>query len=155
MSRNGNQKEKVKDKSKIVNYITVLLLILTIATLILALVSKYTSLYIGIGGIILLMLTINISDKVIITKSNIKVWSIISIVLSIISIPLLFKFAIYSLALSAPALILSRKIFKTDSRPIINKVAYFLSIAVVLVCFIFSVLGIFTNFRGTKLKVNN
>lgn len=116
---------------KIASIILVLFLLLCIFVVIKS--EKY-NLIPSILGIIALVITMNVANIIRVTKEKVKFFSIVSIILSLVAIALLFNQTIFSLALSIPALIISRKAIAKDSRQTITKVSLVLSVISVLAC---------------------
>lgn len=128
---------------KIASIILVLFLLLCIFVVIKG--EKY-NLIPSILGIITLIITMNVANIIRVAKEKVKFFSIVSIILSLVAIALLFNQTIFSLALSIPALIISRKAIAKDSRQTITKASLVLSVISVLAC----VVTFFTRF--TKLN---
>ncbi len=124
-----------KNKGNVIIKIATILLIIFLFVCVLVVIrgEKY-NLIPSILGIILLVITMNIANIIRISKEKVKLYSVISIVLSIIAIVLLFKQTIFSLALSIPAFIIAKKAFAKDSRQVITKISFVLSIFSVFAC---------------------
>ena len=87
----------------------------------------------------------NIANAIKFSKDKVKLVSIISLILTILSIPLMFKQIIFSYVLVVPAFILSKKAIKKDSRSIITKIAFILSLVMLILYLAFSIIGGFMN----------
>ena len=86
-----------------------------------------------------------------VTKEKAKMWSIVAIVATIIAIPLMLNRIIFSLALSIPAFIISKKIVKKNSKPTSVKIAYFGSLIVFLLGISLSVVSVIMNLVNNGL----
>ena len=105
MSRQINNKEK----SKPIFITSIVLGVLAAFVLLLSIVQKDASFLVSLIGLVGLILLMNIAQRLNINKEKIKMWSIICIILLIIAIPLLIKYVIFSLMLSIPTFILTKK----------------------------------------------
>lgn len=126
-----------KNKGNLIIKITTIILVLFLLLSIFVVIkSEKYSLIPSILGILTLVITMNIASIIRISKEKVKLFSIVSIILSLIAIILLFKQTIFSLALSIPAFIISKKAISKDSRQVLTKVSFILSIVSVLACVI-------------------
>ena len=107
------RKEITKEpQSKAVLIATIILGLFTLFCIYLVISLKSTKLILSIIGLIALILLMNIASRLRVTKEKAKMWSIVAIVATIIAIPLMLNRIIFSLALSIPAFIMSKKIVK-------------------------------------------
>ncbi len=136
MSRQINNKEK----SKPIFITSIVLGVLAAFVLLLSIVQKDASFLVSLIGLVGLILLMNIAQRLNINKEKIKMWSIICIILLIIAIPLLIKYVIFSLMLSIPTFILTKKLIKR-SNLLLVKIAYFGSLLIVLLGIAMSVVG--------------
>ena len=136
MSRQINNKEK----SKPIFITSIVLGVLAAFILLLSIVQKDASFLVSLIGLVGLILLMNIAQRLNINKEKIKMWSIICIILLIIAIPLLIKYVIFSLMLSIPTFILTKKLIKR-SNLLLVKIAYFGSLLIVLLGIAMSVVG--------------
>lgn len=142
MDKNVKPKEK---GNLIIKIITTLLVLFSFLCIFLVINNKSYSLIFGIVGIVLLIITMNIANAIKFSKDKVKLVSIISLILTILSIPLMFKQIIFSYVLVVPAFILSKKAIKKDSRSIITKIAFILSLVMLILYLAFSIIGGFMN----------
>ena len=142
MDKNVKPKEK---GNLIIKIITTLLVLFAFLCIFLVINNKIYSLIFGIVGIVLLIITMNIANAIKFSKDKVKLVSIISLILTILSIPLMFKQIIFSYVLVVPAFILSKKAIKKDSRSIITKIAFILSLVMLILYLAFSIIGGFMN----------
>lgn len=142
MDKNVKPKEK---GNLIIKIITTLLVLFAFLCIFLVINNKSYSLIFGIVGIVLLIITMNIANAIKFSKDKVKLVSIISLILTILSIPLMFKQIIFSYVLVVPAFILSKKAIKKDSRSIITKIAFILSLVMLILYLAFSIIGGFMN----------
>ena len=142
MDKNVKPKEK---GNLIIKIITTLLVLFAFLCIFLVINNKSYSLIFGILGIVLLIITMNIANAIKFSKDKVKLVSIISLILTILSIPLMFKQIIFSYVLVVPAFILSKKAIKKDSRSIITKIAFILSLVMLILYLAFSIIGGFMN----------
>ena len=112
MNKNIEQNPKKNLTIKIVSAFLILLAFLYVFIII---NTKNYSLVSGVIGIVLLILTMNIANAIKINKEKVKLFSIISIVLCIVSIPLVFRQIIFSYVLVVPAFIFSKRTMQKDS----------------------------------------
>ena len=136
MSRQINNKEK----SKPIFITSIVLGVLAAFVLLLSIVQKDASFLVSLIGLVGLILLMNIAQRLNINKEKIKMWSIICIILLIIAIPLLIKYVIFSLMLSIPTFILTKKLIKI-SNLLLVKIAYFGSLLIALLGIAMSVVG--------------
>lgn len=141
MRKNVNTKEK----NLIIKLVTLFLVLFAIFCTFIIIKNNNHGLIPGLIGVILLIITMNISNVIKINKEKIKLISIISIILDIISIPLIFKQIIFSYVLIVPAFILSKKSMKKDSRNVITKIAFILSSLALIVYLALSIIAGCTN----------
>lgn len=142
MDKNVKPKEK---GNLIIKITTILLVLFAFLCIFLVINNKSYSLIFGIVGIVLLIITMNIANAIKFSKDKVKLVSIISLILTILSIPLMFKQIIFSYVLVVPAFILSKKAIKKDSRSIITKIAFILSLVMLILYLAFSIIGGFMN----------
>ncbi len=142
MNKNIEQKPKKNLTIKIVSAFLILLAFLYVFIII---NTKNYSLVSGVIGIVLLILTMNIANVIKINKEKVKLFSIISIVLCIISIPLVFKQIIFSYVLVVPAFIFSKRAMQKDSRQVLTKISFFLSALMLVFYLAFSIIGGISN----------
>lgn len=142
MDKNVKPKEK---GNLIIKIITTLLVLFAFLCIFLVINNKSYSLIFGIVGIVLLIITMNIANAIKFSKDKVKLVSIISLILTLLSIPLMFKQIIFSYVLVVPAFILSKKAIKKDSRSIITKIAFILSLVMLILYLAFSIIGGFMN----------
>lgn len=142
MDKNVKPKEK---GNLIIKIITTLLVLFAFLCIFLVINNKSYSLIFGIVGIALLIITMNIANAIKFSKDKVKLVSIISLILTLLSIPLMFKQIIFSYVLVVPAFILSKKAMKKDSRSIITKIAFILSLVMLILYLAFSIIGGFMN----------
>lgn len=142
MDKNVKPKEK---GNLIIKIITTLLVLFAFLCIFLVINNKSYSLILGIVGIVLLIITMNIANAIKFSKDKVKLVSIISLILTLLSIPLMFKQIIFSYVLVVPAFILSKKAIKKDSRSIITKIAFILSLVMLILYLAFSIIGGFMN----------
>ncbi|MGN1012969.1 MAG: hypothetical protein ACI4ON_03965 [Clostridia bacterium] len=142
MDKNVKPKEK---GNLIIKIITTLLVLFAFLCIFLVINNKSYSLIFGIVGIVLLIITMNIANAIKFSKDKVKLVSIISLILTLLSIPLMFKQIIFSYVLVVPAFILSKKAMKKDSRSIITKIAFILSLVMLILYLAFSIIGGFMN----------
>ena len=142
MDKNVKPKEK---GNLIIKIITTLLVLFAFLCIFLVINNKSYSLIFGIVGIVLLIITMNIANAIKFSKDKVKLVSIISLILTILSIPLMFKQIIFSYVLVVPAFILSKKAIKKDNRTIITKIAFILSLVMLILYLAFSIIGGFMN----------
>ncbi len=122
MSQNIKENKKANNsksmsKSKLATIlISILLAIPAIAFLVCYIVKPAMSLLLGAIEIALMILTMNIAIKFNVNKHNSKTISIICIVLTVVSAILVFKWKFISYIFAIPALILSYKAMKVDSK---------------------------------------
>ena len=146
------RKEITKEpQSKAVLIATIILGLFTLFCIYLVISLKSTKLILSIIGLIALILLMNIASRLRVTKEKAKMWSIVAIVATIIAIPLLLNRIIFSLALSIPAFIISKKIAKKNSKPTTVKIAYFGSLIVFLLGISLSVVSVIMNIVNNGL----
>lgn len=146
------RKEITKEpQSKAVLIATIILGLFTLFCIYLVISLKSTKLILSIIGLIALILLMNIASRLRVTKEKAKMWSIVAIVATIIAIPLMLNRIIFSLALSIPAFIISKKIVKKNSKPTSVKIAYFGSLIVFLLGISLSVVSVIMNIVNNGL----
>ena len=146
------RKEITKEpQSKAVLIATIILGLFTLFCIYLVISLKSTKLILSIIGLIALILLMNIASRLRVTKEKAKMWSIVAIVATIIAIPLMLNRIIFSLALSIPAFIISKKIVKKNSKPTSVKIAYFGSLIVFLLGIALSVVSVIMNLVNNGL----
>ena len=142
MNKNIEQNTKKNITIKIVSAFLILLAFLYVFIII---NTKNYSLVSGVIGIVLLILTMNIANAIKINKEKVKLFSIISIVLCIVSIPLVFRQIIFSYVLVVPAFIFSKRAMQKDSRQVLTKISFFLSALMLVFYLAFSIIGGISN----------
>lgn len=146
------RKEITKEpQSKAVLIATIILGIFTLFCIYLVISLKSTKLILSTIGLIALILLMNIASRLRVTKEKAKIWSIVAIVATIIAIPLMLNRIIFSLALSIPAFIISKKIVKKNSKPTSVKIAYFGSLIVFLLGISLSIVSVIMNLVNNGL----
>ena len=146
------RKEITKEpQSKAILIATIILGLFTLFCIYLVISLKSTKLILSIIGLIALILLMNIASRLRVTKEKAKMWSIVAIVATIIAIPLMLNRIIFSLALSIPAFIISKKIAKKNSKPTTVKIAYFGSLIVFLLGIALSVVSVIMNIVNNGL----
>ena len=146
------RKENTKEPlSKPVIVTSIILGLFTLFCIYLVISLKSTRLVVDIFGIIALIVFMNIASRLRITKEKVKFWSLVAIVMTIVAIPLMLNRIIFSLALSIPAFIVSKKIAKKNSKPTTVKIAYFGSLIVFLLGISLSVVSVIMNLVNNGL----
>lgn len=146
------RKENTKEPlSKPVIVTSIILGLFTLFCIYLVISLKSTKLIIDIFGLIALIVFMNIASRLRITKEKVKFWSLVAIVMTIVAIPLMLNRIIFSLALSIPAFIISKKIAKKNSKPTTVKIAYFGSLIVFLLGISLSVVSVIMNLVNNGL----
>lgn len=146
------RKENTKEPlSKPVIVTSIILGLFTLFCIYLVISLKSTKLIIDIFGLIALIVFMNIASRLRITKEKVKFWSLVAIVMTIVAIPLMLNRVIFSLALSIPAFIISKKIAKKNSKPTTVKIAYFGSLIVFLLGISLSVVSVIMNLVNNGL----
>lgn len=138
-----------REKNKgnlIIKIATIVLILFLLLCIFVVIKSEKYNLIPSILGILTLVITMNIANIIRISKEKVKLFSIISIILSLVAIVLLFKQTIFSLALSIPAFIISKKALAKDGRQVITKISFILSIISVFACILTFIL------RFTKIN---
>ena len=148
MLRKENTKEPL---SKPVIVTSIILGLFTLFCIYLVISLKSTRLVVDIFGLIALIVFMNIASRLRITKEKVKFWSLVAIVMTIVAIPLMLNRIIFSLALSIPAFIVSKKIAKKNSKPTTVKIAYFGSLIVFLLGISLSVVSVIMNLVNNGL----
>ena len=140
------RKESTKEPlSKPVIVTSIILGLFTLFCIYLVISLKSTRLVVDIFGLIALIVFMNIASRLRITKEKVKFWSLVAIVMTIVAIPLMLNRIIFSLALSIPAFIVSKKIAKKNSKPTTVKIAYFGSLIVFLLGISLSIVSVIMN----------
>ena len=146
------RKENTKEPlSKPVIVTSIILGLFTLFCIYLVISLKSTRLVVDIFGLIALIVFMNIASRLRITKEKVKFWSLVAIVMTIVAIPLMLNRIIFSLALSIPAFIVSKKIAKKNSEPTTVKIAYFGSLIVFLLGISLSVVSVIMNLVNNGL----
>lgn len=146
------RKENTKEPlSKPVIVTSIILGLFTLFCIYLVISLKSTKLIIDIFGLIALIVFMNIASRLRITKEKVKFWSLVAIVMTIVAIPLMLNRVIFSLALSIPAFIVSKKIAKKNSKPTTVKIAYFGSLIVFLLGISLSIVSVIMNLVNNGL----
>ncbi|MBR2785845.1 MAG: hypothetical protein IKD74_07700 [Clostridia bacterium] len=148
MMRKENTKEPL---SKPVIVTSIILGLFTLFCIYLVISLKSTRLVVDIFGLIALIVFMNIASRLRITKEKVKFWSLVAIVMTIVAIPLMLNRIIFSLALSIPAFIVSKKIAKKNSKPTTVKIAYFSSLIVFLLGISLSIVSVIMNLVNNGL----
>lgn len=146
------RKENTKEPlSKPVIVTSIILGLFTLFCIYLVISLKSTRLVVDIFGLIALIVFMNIASRLRITKEKVKFWSLVAIVMTIVAIPLMLNRIIFSLALSIPAFIVSKKIAKKNSKPTTVKIAYFGSLIVFLLGISLSIVSVIMNLVNNGL----
>lgn len=146
------RKENTKEPlSKPVIVTSIILGLFTLFCIYLVISLKSTRLVVDIFGLIALIVFMNIASRLRITKEKVKFWSLVAIVMTIVAIPLMLNRIIFSLALSIPAFIVSKKIAKKNSKPTTVKIAYFSSLIVFLLGISLSIVSVIMNLVNNGL----
>ena len=146
------RKENTKEPlSKPVIVTSIILGLFTLFCIYLVISLKSTRLVVDIFGLIALIVFMNIASRLRITKEKVKFWSLVAIVMTIVAIPLMLNRIIFSLVLSIPAFIVSKKIAKKNSKPTTVKIAYFGSLIVFLLGISLSVVSVIMNLVNNGL----
>ena len=146
------RKESTKEPlSKPVIVTSIILGLFTLFCIYLVISLKSTRLVVDIFGLTALIVFMNIASRLRVTKEKAKMWSIVAIVATIIAIPLMLNRIIFSLALSIPAFIVSKKIVKKNSKPTTVKIAYFGSLIVFLLGISLSIVSVIMNLVNNGL----
>ncbi len=146
------RKENTKEPlSKPVIVTSIILGLFTLFCIYLVISLKSTRLVVDIIGLIALIVFMNIASRLRITKEKVKFWSLVAIVMTIVAIPLMLNRIIFSLALSIPAFIVSKKIAKKNSKPTTVKIAYFGSLIVFLLGISLSIVSVIMNLVNNGL----
>lgn len=146
------RKENTKEQlSKPVLIATILLGLLTLLCIYIVIRLKSTRLVIDTIALVVLIVCMNLASRMRIVKEKVQLWSIITIVMTIIAVPLLVKRIIFSFVLSVPAFIISKKLIKKNSKPTTVKIAYFGSLIVLLLGVSLSVVSVIMTLIGNKL----
>ena len=146
------RKESTKEPlSKPVIVTSIILGLFTLFCIYLVISLKSTRLVVDIFGLTALIVFMNIASRLRITKEKVKFWSLVAIVMTIVAIPLMLNRIIFSLALSIPAFIVSKKIAKKNSKPTTVKIAYFGSLIVFLLGISLSVVSVIMNLVNNGL----
>lgn len=146
------RKENTKEPlSKPVIVTSIILGLFTLFCIYLVISLKSTRLVVDIIGLIALIVFMNIASRLRITKEKVKFWSLVAIVMTIVAIPLMLNRIIFSLVLSIPAFIVSKKIAKKNSKPTTVKIAYFGSLIVFLLGISLSVVSVIMNLVNNGL----
>ena len=146
------RKESTKEPlSKPVIVTSIILGLFTLFCIYLVISLKSTRLVVDIFGLTALIVFMNIASRLRITKEKVKFWSLVAIVMTIVAIPLMLNRIIFSLALSIPAFIVSKKIAKKNSKPTTVKIAYFGSLIVFLLGISLSVVSVIMNLVNNVL----
>jgi len=120
--------------------LTIVLGIFSLLILIITIIQKDTKLLVSLLGLVGLIILMNIAQRIYINKEKAKIWSIICLVALVISIPLLIKYVIFSLMLSIPSFILSKKLMKKSNLTLV-KISYFGSLLISLLGIAMTIVG--------------
>jgi len=142
---------KKDTNNTLIKVISIILLIVSALCIFLIISLHSTKLLPTLIGLLLLILLMNIAEKITINKEKVKMWSIINIIMIICSISLLTKYIIFSLVLSVPAFIISKNLIQKNSKLLITKIAYFASLVVVLLGIGMSIVSIIMSLINTAL----
>lgn len=138
MSKDVNNKEK---KGIAIKIITAILVLFTAFCIFIIIKNKNYYLISGTVGLVMLILAMNIANLIKVNKEKAKLVSIISIVLSLVSIPLAFKRVIFSYILAVPAFILANKSAKADNKNILTKISFAITLIILIVFIALSIMG--------------
>lgn len=130
--------KKQGDNNIALKIVSTILILFTILCIVIIFKDRNYSLILPVIGIVFLVITTNIASRFKVDKNNVKVVSKASIVIDIISIPLLFNYVIFSYALVIPAFMLSSKCKKITNEQLTSR-SYLLSAILLIVCVITSI----------------
>lgn len=134
------KKATSKSKSNILlKVVSCILILFTILCIIIIFKDRNYNLILSVVGIIFLVSTINIANRLPINRQNIKTISKASIIINIISIPLLFNYVIFSYALVIPSFMLNLKCKKITNESSISK-SYIFSLVMLIACILASII---------------
>ncbi len=136
-----SNKETSNKKNIIVKIFSVILIIFTLLCVLVVVTNSNKTLIVGIVGLVLLIITMNVADSLKVNKHNSKVISIISIIMDLTSIIFLFKYVIFSYVLVVPAMILSYRCMKADTKNKLTIISFALSLILFVVCLSLSIGG--------------
>lgn len=139
MTKNVNSNTPKNKSGLLIKIISAILILFALVCTLLLFEDSSSALVITIVGVIMLVIAMNISDRLKINKHNAKTFCIISIVLNALSIIFSFKQLIFSFVLTVPALIISGKCRKCDIK---NKLYLFSFLASLIFFIIYIVLFI-------------
>lgn len=114
MTKNVNSNTPKQKSGLLIKIISAILILFAILCTLLLFEDSSSALVITIVGVIMLVITMNVADHLKVNKHNAKTFTIISIVLNLLSIIFAFKQLIFSFVLTVPALMISNKCRKCD-----------------------------------------
>jgi len=119
---------------------TIVLGVFSLLVLVITIIQKDARLLVSLLGLVGLIVLMNIAQRININKEKAKMWSIICLVALVISIPLLIKYVIFSLMLSVPSFIISKKLMKKSNLTLV-KISYFGSLLISLLGIAMTIVG--------------
>ena len=119
---------------------TIVLGVFSLLVLVITIIQKDARLLVSLLGLVGLIVLMNIAQRIKINKEKAKMWSIICLVALVISIPLLIKYVIFSLMLSVPSFIISKKLMKKSNLTLV-KISYFGSLLISLLGIAMTIVG--------------
>ena len=128
MTKNVNSNTPKNKSGILIKIISAILILFALLCTLLLFEDSSSALIITIVGVIMLVITMNVSDNLKVNKHNAKTFSIISIVLNLLSIIFAFKQLIFSFVLTVPALIISGKCEKSDTKNKLNLISFLASL---------------------------
>ena len=143
------QKNK-ENKGIIIKIITGILVVLCIIYAIIIIKNQNYRLIPGVIGIGAIIVTLNIANHLKIKKEKSKLYSIASLILSLVSIPLLFVQVVFSYILTIPAFIISKKALRVNNTAT-SKICFGISLLMLIACIVFSLMGGFSYVTGPTL----
>lgn len=147
-----NSQKNKENSSIIIKVITAILILLCIIYVIIIVKNQNYRLIPGVIGIGAIITTMNIANHLKIKKEKAKTYSIFSLILSLLTVPLLiFMQVVFSYILAVPAFIISKKALKRDNSLVINKIAYIISLIMLIICIILSLMGGFSYVIGPTI----
>ncbi len=119
---------------------TIVIGVFSLLVLVITIIQKDARLLVSLLGLVGLIVLMNIAQRININKEKAKMWSIICLVALVISIPLLIKYVIFSLMLSVPSFIISKKLMKKSNLTLV-KISYFGSLLISLLGIAMTIVG--------------
>ena len=119
---------------------TIVLGVFSLLVLVITIIQKDARLLVSLLGLVGLIVLMNIAQRININKEKAQMWSIICLVALVISIPLLIKYVIFSLMLSVPSFIISKKLMKKSNLTLV-KISYFGSLLISLLGIAMTIVG--------------